>query len=169
MTADNGAEREEPIFSAVITPHRSLSTRGFVALMLIFGAMNFAAGVMFYRAGAWPIGGFLGLDVALLFFAFRANYRSAAAYEQVVVTSTALTVRKVAPGGRAEEFTFNPRWVKLDRWAIEDFGLRRIALVSHGQSLPIADSLSPSERENFARALAGALAEVRHGVLRPTG
>ena len=43
MSADN-SELEPTIFSAVLTPHRSLGRVGFVVLMTIFGAVSFAAG-----------------------------------------------------------------------------------------------------------------------------
>ena len=91
MTADNADELEPTIFSAVITPHRSLGRVGFLVLMGIFGAISFIAGMAFLLDGAWPVFGFFGLDVLLLYWAFRLNYRHAAAYEEVKVTSCALT------------------------------------------------------------------------------
>ncbi len=68
MTADNAQDRanelEPTIFSAVITPHRSLGRVGFLLLMAIFGAVSFVAGMAFLMDGAWPVFGFFGLDVA---------------------------------------------------------------------------------------------------------
>jgi uncharacterized membrane protein len=166
MTSDNDRDRESPLFSAVITPHRSLSRRGFVVLMSVIGAVNFAGGLVFFFAGAWPVVGFMGLDVALIYWALKANYRSASAYEQVVVTPTTLTVRKVSHRGAVGMWSLNPLWVKLDRQSIEEFGLQRLALISRGDRVPIADSLSPAERESFASALADALAQARRGPVR---
>jgi uncharacterized membrane protein len=166
MDLDNQDGREPPIFSAVITPHRSLSRGGFILLMSAIGAISFAAGLLCFLAGAWPVAGFMGLDVALIYWAFKANYRSAGSYEQVVLTPSELTVRKVSHRGERGEWTFNPAWVRLDRQTIEDFGLQQIALVSHGQRLPIAGALSPAERESFAKALANALAEAKRGPTR---
>src|SRR5262245_1874511 len=77
---------EPAIFSAVITPHRSLGRRGFLILMLVLGGVSFTTGMVFLIAGAWPIFGFCGLDVLLVYWAFRVNFRRAAAYEQVTVT-----------------------------------------------------------------------------------
>ena len=70
--AQDGADT----FRVVLTPHRSLGPKGFLALMLAFGAISFATGIVFYIAGAWPVVGFLGLDVLLVYVAFRLNYRS---------------------------------------------------------------------------------------------
>ena len=99
MTTDNVNDLEPTIFSAVLTPHRSLGHVGFLVLMILFGGVSFISGMVFLLMGAWPVFGYFGLDVLLLYWAFRLNYRQAAAYEQVTVTPTALKVRKVSPGG----------------------------------------------------------------------
>ena len=46
------------------------------------------------------IGRIAGLDVLLVYIAFKVSYRSAAAYEQVTMTPSTLTVRKVTHRGR---------------------------------------------------------------------
>lgn len=167
MAADNDPVTDRPIFSAVLTPHRSLPAAGFVVLMGAVTAVSFIAGMVFLLAGAWPVLGFFGLDVLLIYLAFRASYRSAAAYEEVIVTPASLTVRKVSAAGAVSEWTLNPLWVRIDRETDEDYGLLRLSLVSHGRALPIAGCLAPDERESFAAALALALNEVRRGPYRP--
>ena len=166
MSRDNDALTEPAIFSAIITPHRSLSSVGFLLLMLGIGAISFASGVMFLLIGAWPVFGFLGLDVLLIYVAFRANFRSARAYEEVTVTASELTVRKVSYRGGVREWTLNPVWVQLDRIVHEEFGIERLFLVSRGRRLPIAGFLGPDEKASFARALAAALGEARRGPTR---
>jgi uncharacterized membrane protein len=166
MESDNDRGREPPLFSAVITPHRSLSRRGFIALMVVIGGINYAGGLVFFIAGAWPVVGFMGLDVALIYWALKANYRSGASYEQVIVTPSELTIRKVSHRGPVAGWSYNPRRVNIDLLDIDEIGLQHLALVSHGRRLPIAASLSPSERESFAAALAAALAQARHGPSR---
>jgi len=88
--------------------------------------------------GAWPVLGFFGLDVLLVYWAFRANYRAASRYEQVTMTPSELKVRKVSRRGQVAEWTLNPVWVQLDREVHEEFGIERLFLVSHGRRLPIA-------------------------------
>src|SRR3979409_2360869 len=95
MMADNGPGAEPTIFSAVLTPHRSLGPTGFLIFMLVLGGISFVAGMVFVIAGAWPVLGFFGLDVLLVYGAFRINYRSARAYEEVTVTPSELKFRKV--------------------------------------------------------------------------
>src|SRR6516165_5961508 len=129
---------EPAIFSAVVTPHRSLNRAGFLIVMAAVSAVSFVAGTVFLLMGAWPVFGFFGLDVLLVYWAFRANYRAAAAYEEVTVTPSELRVRKVSHRGRASEWSFNPLWVRLERDRHEEFGLQGLFLVSRGQRLQIA-------------------------------
>jgi uncharacterized membrane protein len=167
MTADN-AELEPTILSAVLTPHRSLGHVGFLVLMIVFGVVSFISGMVFLLMGAWPVFGYFGLDVLLLYWAFRLNYRQAAAYEQVTVTPTALKVRKVSPGGTAREWVLNPLWVKLDKVVHEEYGVERLLLVSRGKHLAIGNFLGPDEKASFAQALGEALSEAKRGVTQTT-
>jgi uncharacterized membrane protein len=160
---------DEPrLFAATIVPYRSLGSTGFLILMLCIGAVSFASGVMFLLLGAWPVFGFFGLDVALIYWAFRANYRAARAFEEVTVTATELTVRKVSHHGRVRVWTLNPLWVRLDRIVHEEFGIEGLFLVSRGKRLPIAGFLGPDEKASFARALSAALGEAKRGPTRTT-
>jgi uncharacterized membrane protein len=149
------------IFSAVIVPHRSLSPNGFVLLMVLIGAIAFLAGLFFFLLGAWPVVGFLGLDVVLIWLAFRASYRAARARETVEVSETEIVVRRFPVRGAASEWRFNPYWARLIVERDEDDDVRRLALASHGRELEIAGWLSSPERAEFASALSGAMAAAR--------
>jgi uncharacterized membrane protein len=171
MTDDNGGHgndtsAEPAIFAATITPHRSLGSTGFLILMLCIGALSFASGMVFLLLGAWPVFGFLGLDVLLVYIAFRANFRAARAYEEVTVTASELTVRKVSHRGSVRQWTLNPVWVRLERIVHEEFGIERLFLVSRGRRLPIAAHLGPDEKASFAQALSTALGEAKRGPTR---
>src|SRR5262249_17212539 len=98
---------------------------------------------------------------------FRANYRTARAYEEVTVTAAELTVRKVNHRGLVRQWTLNPLWVRLERVVHDEFGIERLFLVSHGRRLAIAAFLSPPEKASFATALTGALGEAKRGPGRP--
>ena len=163
---DNDPAAEPTLFSAIITPHRSLSAKGFVAVMALVGGMSFAGGLFFFLMGAWPVIGFLGLDVLLVYWAFRANYRAASAFEEVIVTPSEIRLRQVSHRGKVAEWTLNPLWTRLDREKHEEFGLLKLFLVSRGRKLAIAGFLSPKEREGFAAALGAALGEARRGPTR---
>jgi len=164
--SDNAPDLEPPLFSAIITPYRSLSGTGFVLVMLLIGGTSFAGGLFFFLIGAWPVVGFLGLDVLLVYWAFRANYRAATAFEEVTVTASELRLRRVSHRGEVSEWTLNPLWTRLARETHDDFGLLRLFLVSRGRKVPVAGFLSPKEKESFAAALAAALGEARRGPTR---
>lgn len=150
----------EPQFDAFLTPHRSLGPRGFLVLMVTLCAVSFVAGLACVLAGAWPVFGFFGLDVALIYVAFRVNYRRARMYERVRVSPGELRVDKVSHHGRRRCYSFQPQWVRieLERPVEPDTPLH---LTSHGRRLPLGSFLSAAEREDFARALGQALAEAR--------
>ena len=63
---------------------------------------------MFLLIGAWPVFGFLGLDVLLIYIAFRANFRAARAYEEVTVTATELTDGYAAEPASAGRLDLEP-------------------------------------------------------------
>jgi uncharacterized membrane protein len=134
--------------------------------MAVIAGISFVGGVVFFSLGAWPVIGFLGLDVALVYWAFRANYLAAAAYEEVTVTPSELRVKKVSHRGEVAEWSLNPVWTKLDREAHEEFGLLRLSLVSRGKKLAIAGFLGPAEKESFAAALSAAIGEAKRGPTR---
>lgn len=163
MTANNDPAPDTPLFSATMTPHRSLGRRGFSVLMLAIAGVSFVAGLVFAIAGAWPVTGIFGLDVLLIWWAFRINYLAARAYEEIVVTPTELLFRKVSAQGAMTEWRCNPLWVRLDRDVHEEFGVQSLHLVSRGQRRAIAGFLAPEEKESFGNALQAALAAARRG------
>jgi uncharacterized membrane protein len=147
-------------FRAVLHPHRSLDPRGFLILMLALGTVSFATGLIFLSIGAWPVMGFFGLDVLLVYVAFKLNYRAARAYELVELTPVALKLTQVNPSGRSREFEFNPYWVRV-RFIEHPDGSNNLRLTSHGRELEFARLLNDDERRDFARVLEGALATAR--------
>jgi uncharacterized membrane protein len=166
MTTGNQFDPEtgEPeLFSALLTPHRSLSDTGFLILMLFISAISFIAGIAFLMMGAWPVLGFFALDALAICLAFRINFRRARSREEIVVTPSELRVRRVSHRGRVTEWILNPLWVQLDQEAHEEFGIERLYLVSRGRHLSIASFLGPDEKASFANALRAALQAARRG------
>lgn len=156
MTEPLAGPQEETRFSAMLTPHRSLGPKGFMVLMSAVCLVSFGTGLLFYMLGAWPVIGFMGLDVALIYIAFKLNYRAARLYETVDLTPAALTVTRVQPSGKAQVWNFNPYWVRLK--LNERIGRStELSLASHGNRLIFATFLTDLEREDFAQALLAAL------------
>jgi uncharacterized membrane protein len=150
-------------FHAVLTPHRSLSPRGFLILMTALGLMSFVAGMVFLLAGAWPVMGFFGLDVLLVYCAFKLNYRSGRMYETVDVTPSQLSVTRVHPSGRQERFDCNPYWARVNLREWPD-GRTALSIAAQGREHAFGRFLTDDERRDFASALKGALLAARGGV-----
>jgi uncharacterized membrane protein len=166
MTAGNDFDPEaaQPeLFSALLTPHRSLNRTGFLVLMGFLSTVSFAAGVAFWLMGAWPVFGFFGLDVLAVWWAFRINFRHAKATEEISVTPSELRVRRVGHRGDVAEWVLNPLWVQLEQKIDAEFGIERLYLVSKGRRLAIASFLGPDEKASFAKALTAALQAARRG------
>lgn len=161
MGETNAASADEPFFSALLTPHRSLGRTGFAVLMGVLTVCWLATGAIFLSQGAWPVFGFFGLDVLLVYVAFRLNYRAARAREEVSVSRTALDIRKIAPSGRTEAHRFNPFWSRFSVARHEEIGITRMAVEAQGKIVPIGGFLNPSDRESFAAAFSRALATAK--------
>jgi uncharacterized membrane protein len=152
----------EPIlFEARLSPHRSLSSTGFAIVMGVLAGVSFVVGVSFLMMGAWPVFGFFGLDVVLVWLAFRVNYRDARAYEDIRVTPSELSVRQVSAKGTARETDFNPRWVRLEKTEDELYGVTRVALMSRGILLIVGAFLPPLYKSELAKRLSAALAAAK--------
>jgi uncharacterized membrane protein len=167
MTASNDfdpALDQPTLFSALLTPHRSLNRTGFLVLMTFLSVVSFATGVAFLLMGAWPVFGFLGLDVLVIYWAFRVNFRRAAATEEITVTPSELRVRRVSHRGHVVEWVLNPLWVQLDQKIHAEFGVERLYLVSRGRRVSIGNFLGADEKASFAKALLAALQTAKRGI-----
>ncbi|WP_161992838.1 DUF2244 domain-containing protein [Aureimonas leprariae] len=155
------ADADAPIFQALLTPYRSLNRRGFNALMLVLGGISVLTGIGFVANGAWPVVGFFGLDVLLVWVAFRASYRSGKAREEVALSRTDLSIRQVSPAGAVNETHYNPFWARFNVARHDEFGIVGMRVVGEGRQTEIGRLLNPDDRESFATAFNRALLTAR--------
>ena len=106
MGMDRTGNLDELLFAAELRPNRSLSPRGFGILMAAICLFSLIAGLGFFLAGAWPVLGFIGLDVAAIYLAFRFSYRSGGLKETVQLSVRELAVSRIHPGGRQRHWLF---------------------------------------------------------------
>jgi uncharacterized membrane protein len=151
---------EPPFFERVLMPHRSLPPRGFHVLMAVLFLFSVAVGIGFVSAGAWPVCGFFGLDVGLIWLAFRLSYRSARRSETLRLRDDAFTVERVDIYGERRTWRFQPFWLRVILEERRDES-NRLLLASHGKSLVIADFLGPPMRRELAATLCDALSRWR--------
>lgn len=153
----------QPSFERVLLPHRSLPPRAFHIMMLILGLISLAVGIGFVSIGAWPVCGFFGLDVALIYVAFRLNYRSARRSEILRLAGDAFTVERISVRGARRVWRFQPFWLRV---VLEERGAdaNRLFVASHGRFLAIGDFLAPTARRELAATIGDALARWRAAI-----
>lgn len=144
-------------FDATLLPHRSLPREGFHALIAVLVAANLIIGLPLFLLGAWPVIGFMGLDVALVAFLFRLNYKSGRLSETLRLTDTDLIVTRIDPEGVVEESRLEAAWLRVD---MDDPPQHesRLTLISRGTRLVVGRFLTPEERLEVAKELRAALA-----------
>jgi uncharacterized membrane protein len=147
-------------FRLILAPHRSLGAKGFVLLMTLFGGVSFVAGIVFMRVGAWPVLGFFGLDVLLLYGAFKLNYRSGRLYETIDISPTDVVLARFHPDGRSERFVCNPFFARVDLGERVD-GQTFLSLRARDRSVLFGTFLTDDERREVAVELRRALVAVR--------
>lgn len=141
---------------AVITLNRSLSPAGFRVLFAAVVAVNAAFAIFLFVLGAWPAPIFLGLDVLLVWLAFRASFRAAERAERVQVSAEeVLVLHEGRPVWRSP--------TAFTRVDVEERGEhdRRVRLRLSGREFTVARALSPHERSRFAVALRDAIQTAR--------
>jgi len=164
MSAPAEASRDEDdnvLFDAVLTPHRSLPIKGFNLLIAAVVGANLLIGVPLWLLGAWPVVGFMGLDVLAIWAALTISMRGGKAYEVVTLWPTSLELKKVDPKGAEEAMSFVPKTVKfvIDR----DYNERVTALwlKTDAKRIPLGAFLSAEEKLSLSKVFGTALRKAR--------
>jgi uncharacterized membrane protein len=151
MASENGV-----LLDQVLRPSPPLSPRILGAILAVVTVVNIAAALYFVIRGAWPIAPFLGADVALLAWAFRASSIAARSEEHVTLTKAVLRIARRPARGRGDEIRFNPYWVRVhmdepaEHWS-------QLTVRSHGRAVRVGAFLAPELRADFAQSLKSAL------------
>ncbi|NIZ00677.1 DUF2244 domain-containing protein [Thalassospira lucentensis] len=150
----------KPIFSIALRPPRSLSRRGARNVVFLLAATTTMISVIFWSVGAWPVIGFLGIDVIFLALAFHFSFRSARQEERIDLHPGNLRVTRIPVRGTRQYFDFQPYWLRvvLERGEDETCSL---FLQTHGKSLEIAGFLGPDDKADLAAELEAVLRKTR--------
>jgi len=160
MRAMNAAAQPAILLDEVLRPNPPMTPRALAFVLMAVAAMNLAFATYFVLRGAWPVTPFMGADVALLAWAFRASRIAARRHERVTLTPSSLHVLRQPAKGNATEVSLNPYWVRVhmddppEPWS-------QLTLRSHGNAYRIGAFLPPPERFSFAQILKDALARAR--------
>lgn len=159
MAAD---KQGKAYFHLELRPNRSLPPRHFILMIGGVGLIFLMMGLRFLFLGAWPILPFMAVDVALLWWAMRASYRSGAAREELKLSDDGLELVRIAPYGARRSVRMEPMWTRVE---LEPLANRqnRLWLKSGGRREPVGVFLSPKERADVAVVIRDGLAQHRGG------
>jgi uncharacterized membrane protein len=141
-------------FSTLLRPHRSLSPYGFKWLIRALLLANLLVALPMYFLGAWPVAGFCGLDVALIWYLFHRNYLDARRSETLTLTDRELVVDRLGPDGEREQHRLDAYWLRVELG-------ERLVLTSRGNRVVVGRFLGAPERQRVAGELQAALAAMR--------
>lgn len=144
------------LFRRVLRPHRSAGGLVLFRVLLLLAIALTALSMTFIALGAWPVSGFLGLELVLLAGAFWLNERQRRMCETIDLTERELVVERIDSRGRRQRWAFQPHWLRL-RALVRDGRNVGLELRSHGRSLVIGAFLSPEEIDELGRMLEDAL------------
>ncbi len=157
---DLAVDRPTTEFAFELAPPPALAPHLRLALAVGLGIATAIASAGFFIAGAWPVIGFLGIDVLLLWFAFRVAARRAERRERLHLTPSVLTIDRLAPGTVPDRLTLPAAWLRVR--LIERPGrASRLVLTTHGREVEIGGFLSTPDREDAAVRLSAALERLR--------
>lgn len=142
---------------AVLRPNRSLSAAAFKLMLVVVSAINAVLAAVFIAQGAFPVAGFLGLDVLALWLAFRWNYKAGHVAEYVRIAPGKVHVAAVDKRGAEKHWVLNPVWARVARDG------RGVLIRDGAGQMRLGAFLSPKECDAFAEALALALFRAKRG------
>lgn len=151
-----------PVLDLTLTPNRSFDRRHMRWVVGGVGLVFFLSGLRFLALGAWPILPFMLVDVAALWWAFRASNASGRGHERVVLADDALTLQRVSAQGVEKRFGFEPLWtrVQVEETALGD---AHVFLSARGRRVRVGGFLSAPERREVGAVIAAALSAYRSG------
>ena len=167
------AHTQDKSFRETLTiwPHRSLSSRGFLLVMAALGSLAFCIGLGFFLLGAWPVIGFLGLEILVVWFAFKMNYRAAKRRQHLTATPAKLKIENVSPAGETSTTEMPTAWVKVELTPRDEPDAhsrerQKILVRSHGRTAEIGHFLHPAETPKLAREVGRMVDRAREAALR---
>ena len=135
-------------FSLVARRNNSLGRGGRLGVFAFIFVVSVGIATAFAILGAWLILPFAGLEMLVLYLAFRHVERHAGDYELIAIDGDRVEVESFE-GGRHRRHAFNRQWARL----VVSGECSRIALRSHGRELEIGRFVGAERRLEIAREL----------------
>jgi uncharacterized membrane protein len=145
---------------AELRPHRSLTLRGALLLLLPLLFVNLVFASFFVALGAPLVPPFLGLDVLAVGLALFVSFRAGRRTERVRVTADMIQVVRERGGRPRTVWTSPTLFTRVD---VLDPGKHAVSvrLACKGRILTLAAALGPAQREAFGLELKAAIRSAR--------
>ena len=105
--------KNKNLYSITLKPYRSLNKIGFITMMIVLCGFSFITGIIFMKKGAWPVFGFFGLDILLIYIFFRLSFKSGKEFEVINLTKKKLIIKKYKEKKIIKTFILDANWVKI--------------------------------------------------------
>ena len=141
------SELTSAAFSRVARRNNSLSSTGRLFVFAFIFAVSIGIAAGFALLGAWLILPFAGLEMLVLYLAFRYVDRRAGDFERIAIAGDRVEI-EICEAGRSSSYEFNRCWAQLVSREGE-----RLALRSHGREVEIGRYLDDEQRFALGREI----------------
>ena len=141
-----------------IYPNQSLTPKGLLLLMFLITIPASFIGITFFILGAWPVLGFMGLEVLLIYIAFKVLFYKNKFYEHIILDKEKLSIFFKKQNNTITKIELEPTWLQVQIENIyenEDI----LTISSHGKKIILANFLIPEERAKLAKKIRYGLRE----------
>lgn len=139
-------------FTFIARRNNSLSPAGRLLVVGSLAMVTLAISLAFALHGAWLVLPFAGLEIAVVFLAFRYMERRAGDCECVSLRGDTVIVERHRQGS-SERFEFNRCWVQVGFNRGPDTRQDRLVLRSHGKEVEFGVHLTAAQRAAVAHRL----------------
>lgn len=135
-----------------LEPSKSLRPEGANLILVILGGFGLVISGSFMVFGAWPVFGFMALDVLLICIAFQAQYRRSNRGQEITISNDKIEIKYFKGGVCVKTILLNKYWAKLEQFNC--FNRRsKLMFSSHGKFSEIGEFLSLKEKQKLVADL----------------
>ena len=148
--------KKNKLYEISLYPYRSLNKTGFFILMFSLGLISFVAGIIFMIKGAWPVFGFFGLDILLVYIFFKINFRSGKKKEILILTKNQLIIEFYNSKKISKTYYLDAHWLQIRLSKLKN-EMSKLKISSKNKSIIIGSFLRYQEKIDVVKSLKKAL------------
>ena len=136
-----------------IYSNNSLSTKGFYILMTSIILPALFIGTAFSLIGAWPVLGFMGLEIILIYIFFKILFYKNNFYEHIMLDKAKFSISYNNKNNVINSVNLEPTWlqVKLEN------NNNKLQIFTHGNAIELGKCLAIKEKASLAKVIQEAL------------